>query len=845
MGAGRLRSFRPSSRQSQTVPGQSDRFRQGGFNLPVVHPAGKVGQPGLARVQFQRQRDRLVRTEMGGVRVRLEPVEHEQVHITDGFKSLLGKSLGVRDVGESTDTFVFVLEEESDSVDLSVLNGKRRHRGFPEMEGAGDDMRLWFQVADVAILTVEGVVKGGLDSVEAGGAGVDRQFGICSDGEPAQLVETHDVVRMLVGEKRGIEVGNALPQALHAEIGPRIDDEGQTIGGGDVNGAAGSLVFRVVGSADRAIAADHRHADGSPGAQESDFKVGGHVLLQGRRGVLHKLSFRSPQMLAVLKIKNLALVDDLTWELGPGLVGVTGQTGAGKSMIVGALKLILGERANHDLIRNGESSCAVEAIFELGGNLDRVNELLDDAGLEPCDGNTLVVKRVFGGTKGNKQFVNCSPCTLAMLKTIGDHLVDLHGPHEHQSLLSQDRQLAMLDAYAQAARERADYSAAWQNYREAIDNLEEFRGLRQATDSEIELLRYQVEEIEEAELDPVQETELEQRYTLARNSARLVEFAGDAARDLGAAVEQLGDVRRALTELNRLDPAAADLTEGFEGAQVELEEMDRGLRDYLSGLEFDSSEVEEMERRIDLVESLKRKYGESLEDVVAYGLQARERLERIDQREEELVRLESEVQAARSALDKIGAKLSRKRREAAPKLAREIGGHLEDLGFKQSHFDVPLAEADEPHSRGFETVDFQFAPNPGEPAKPLRIVASSGEMSRVMLAVKSALADQDQIPLMVFDEIDANVGGEIAHAVGKKMSGLGDRHQVVAITHMPQVAALAHHHYLVSKEFGDDSTQSYLRSVEGKDRVRELARMLGGVGDEALALAESLLARPS
>ena len=245
---------------------------------------------------------------------------------------------------------------------------------------------------------------------------------------------------------------------------------------------------------------------------------------------------------------------------------------------------------------------------------------------------------------------------------------------------------------------------------------------------------------------------------------------------------------------------------------------------------------------IDLLENLKRKYGESLEEVIAYGAQARERWEKIDQREEEMVRLEAAVGAARETVDSAGAALTARRQEVAPALAKEIAGHLEDLGFRQSHFEVPLTETDGPHSRGFESVDFTFAPNPGEPPRPLRSVASSGEMSRVMLAVKSALADQDQIPLMVFDEIDANVGGEIAHAVGRKMAALGDRHQVVAITHMPQVAALAHHHYVVSKEFENDSTQSHLRPVEGEERVGELARMLGGVGEEALALAESLLA---
>ena len=283
-------------------------------------------------------------------------------------------------------------------------------------------------------------------------------------------------------------------------------------------------------------------------------------------------------MLSVLKIKNLALVDDLTWELGPGLIGVTGQTGAGKSMIVGALKLILGERANHDLIRTGENACTVEAVFELSSNLNQVNEMLEESGLEPCEGNSLVVKRVFGS--GNKQFVNCSPCTLSVLKAVGNLLVDLHGPHEHQSLLSQDRQLAMLDAYAKAHKERQAYREAHRAWQEAWSELEEFRGLRQATDQEIELLRYQVEEIGSAELEVEKVAELEQRYSLAQNGAKLLEHAQGASSGLGAAVVSLTEAQKSLRELEKLDPEAKNLTTGFDSARVEIEELASNLQDY-------------------------------------------------------------------------------------------------------------------------------------------------------------------------------------------------------------------------------------------------------------------------
>ncbi|MCB1206799.1 MAG: DNA repair protein RecN [Verrucomicrobiae bacterium] len=545
-------------------------------------------------------------------------------------------------------------------------------------------------------------------------------------------------------------------------------------------------------------------------------------------------------MLSVLKIKNLALVDDLTWELGPGLIGVTGQTGAGKSMIVGALKLILGERANHDLIRSGENLCSVEAVFELDSNLDQVNALLEGGGLEPCEGNALVVKRVFGS--GNKQFVNCSPCTLSLLKSLGGLLVDLHGPHEHQSLLSQDRQLAMLDAYAHAISERRAYREAYEAWTNAKSELEDFRNQRLVSDQEIELLRFQVEEIAAAALEPAEVGEIEQRYRQAQNASRLLENASQAVDLLSAASANLGNAQRCLRELERFDPSVGPRLSGFESARVEIEELEAGLRDYSEELEIDPADAARIERRIDEIETLKRKYGQTIEEVLSYEARARHRLATVDGREAELLRLSSAVESAAVDLTKAGKTLSAKRSKATPALAKEISGHLKDLGFHRSSFEIAVEPLPGPGPRGLESIDFLFGPNPGEPMKPLRVIASSGEMSRVMLAVKSALADQDRIPLMVFDEIDANVGGEIAVAVGRKMAFLGDRHQVVAITHMPQVAALAHRHYLVTKEVENETTNSRLEPVTGKSRARELARMLGGIGPETLALAEKMLA---
>ncbi len=545
-------------------------------------------------------------------------------------------------------------------------------------------------------------------------------------------------------------------------------------------------------------------------------------------------------MLSVLKIKNLALVDDLTWELGAGLIGITGQTGAGKSMIVGALKLILGERANHDLIRTGESLCSVEAVFELSNNLDQVNTLLEESGLEPCEGNTLVVKRLFGS--GNKQFINCSPCTLSVLKAVGGLLVDLHGPHEHQSLLSRDRQLAMIDAYAQAGQEREAYREAFRSWQQAVFQLENFQNTRDVSEQEIDLLRFQVEEIAAASLDLEEAVEIEQRYRQSQNSSRLLENANQAVDLICAAVASLSNAQRCIRELEKIDPGMVDRVAGFDSARVEIEELESTLRDYTVDLEINPSELASIERRIDEIETLKRKYGQTVEEVLAYEEKARARLNSVDGREEELQRLTTAVESTKAKTTRAGKKLSKKRGKAAPELASEIAAHLDDLGFNQSVFEIQFDDLDQPGPRGLEAVDFLFGPNPGEPLKPLRIIASSGEMSRVMLAVKSALADQDQIPLMVFDEIDANVGGEIAGAVGRKMAYLGARHQVIAITHMPQVAALAHRHFLVTKEVENKVTNSRLEGVEGKNRTKELARMLGGIGPETLALAGKMMA---
>ncbi len=550
-------------------------------------------------------------------------------------------------------------------------------------------------------------------------------------------------------------------------------------------------------------------------------------------------------MLTTLTIKNLALVESLTWEIGGGLVGITGETGAGKSIIVGALKLVLGERADRDLIRTGEDQCTVEAVFETS-QIGEINTVLRAAGLEECEGGQLILKRVISAAGQNRQFINCAPATLQILRALGQYLVDLHGPHEHQSLNSRDRQMAMLDAASGAGQAAETYQKAYRQWRAIAAELQELSLSERAGEQELELLRHQVQEIDAAELRVDEEEPLHQRHRMASNSTRLVDLTSQALGLLSdadsAVLSQLGELRRVLRDIERTDRGAAEVTSGFENAFVELEDLERGLRRYNDGLEIDPREVQEIEERINTIENLKRKYGGSIERVLDRRDAAAAKLGKIEGRGDELERLTKAQAAALETVRSTGTALAQLRKKAAPRLAKEISRHLGDLGFLQAKFTVDLTPLSQPGPYGLEEVDFMFAPNPGEPAKPLRVIASSGEMSRVMLAVKSALAKEDNIPLLVFDEIDANVGGEIAAAVGRKMAELGRTHQIISITHMPQVAALASCHYVVSKSVKQDRTFSELRRVEGDARVAEITRMLGGKAASARAHAETLLA---
>jgi DNA repair protein RecN (Recombination protein N) len=551
-----------------------------------------------------------------------------------------------------------------------------------------------------------------------------------------------------------------------------------------------------------------------------------------------------PATLRSLRIRNLALVESLDWELASGFSVVTGETGTGKSVIVGGLKLVLGERADKSLIRTGAEQCSVETLFELD-DTSKMDQMIGEQGIDACEEGQLLLKRIFSLSGGNRQFVNGSQTTLGILKQVGDGLVDLHGPHDHQSLLSGDQQLTLIDAFADQPEPLRNYQTTFQELSGLRKKREEL--LEQSTDQNLDLWRHQLQELESANLQPSELETLQARYSVAANARRLIEISDAILEQLsvaeGSVLKQLAEIARQLREINRLDESTSELVRAHEAAAIELEELERSIATYQTRLEIDPEALQSMEERLNLLQSLGRKHHRDEKGLLELLEELKGRLERLDRREEMLAEIDVRLGNEMRALALLGVELTNSRKRAAKSLAKSIQTHLKDLGFSHAIFEIRLDSLGEPRATGFEAVEFLFAANPGEPLKPLRAVASSGEISRVMLAVKTALAQQDLIGLMVFDEIDANVGGEIAHSIGAKMRSLGENRQVIAITHMPQVAAAASRHFSVNKMVTEGRTKTSLIEVVGESRIEELARMLGGRTKSAIEHARELLKR--
>ncbi|MBU1693721.1 MAG: DNA repair protein RecN [Verrucomicrobia bacterium] len=534
-------------------------------------------------------------------------------------------------------------------------------------------------------------------------------------------------------------------------------------------------------------------------------------------------------MLTTLRVKNLALVESVRVDFQPGLNVITGETGAGKSILVGALNLLLGDRADRDLIRAGEDACGAEAAFRLA-DTSAVDEILESFGLDPCEDGQLIVRRIVRASGASQATLNDSPVTLQVLKRIGELLVDMHGPHDHQSLLHPEFQTDLLDAFGHSW----DLRAAYEEAHARLQGLEErVREMERdgATAEQIDLLTYRIKEIEQAAPVEGEEAKVVEEHQLLGNAQRVLELGGTAVNAMlegeGAAFDALAAAQKALDELARLTPRAVEWKQEAGSLAGRLQELATDLRRFLDAIEADPGRLTWLDERIATYQRLKRKYAPTVPELLEILEQSRRRLRDLQTRGEQLVALGQEIAQAREIRDRQGAELRARRREHAGRLAQAVTRELRALGFAHGAFSVEVREG-EPTLSGMDEVDFGFAPNAGEPMRPLRAIASSGEISRVMLASKAVLAAHDRIPVMVFDEIDANVGGEMGSAVGHKLAEVAQRHQVLCITHLPQVAVCGNTHLAVSKSVREGRTVTDVRALDARERVEEVARMLGG-----------------
>jgi DNA repair protein RecN (Recombination protein N) len=563
-------------------------------------------------------------------------------------------------------------------------------------------------------------------------------------------------------------------------------------------------------------------------------------------------------MLKELNIKNFAIIDQLRVEFTPGLNVLTGETGAGKSIVVDALNLALGERASADLIRTGCQEAVVEAAFELNQTgTQEIATLLAEQGIEVSSGEDLIVRRVLSSSGKNKVYINGSLANLTTLSALGTTLADIHGQHEHQSLLSLDRQMDMLDAFGGLDGIREEFANAFrclQGIRKKLAELE--IGERDRAQRE-DMLRFQKNEIEAAMLKPAEDADLANEQNVLANSEKLAGLTAMVDETLYASDDSvLTNLRRAvngLKEIAEIDARLAGAAQLCESGRAQLEEAAREISSHRESIEFDPKRLEQIGDRLDVIQKLKKKYGGTIEEILEFGVKAAAELERVERSSEESERLKSEIQAVKFGLTEKAAELTQKRGSSAKNLEKKVETELGHLGMKKTTFSVNITQESggdtlDGHKlglRGADRVEFLISPNPGEEAKPLAKIASGGELSRIMLALKTILMEGDEIPTLVFDEVDAGIGGAVAEEVGKKLKRIAAKHQVFCITHLAQIASLATSHYGVSKAVKNDRTSTEVRLLDANERVDEIARMLGGktITDATIKHAAEMIER--
>ena len=557
-------------------------------------------------------------------------------------------------------------------------------------------------------------------------------------------------------------------------------------------------------------------------------------------------------MLQSLYLENIALIEKLGIELFPGFNVLTGETGAGKSIIIDAVNFVLGERTSRDLIRNGAARAKVEAVFNLNEG-DAAFAALDALGIE-CDGNELILSRELSAAGRNACRVNGTFVPVASLKSVSDTLVDIHGQHEHQALLDAENHISYLDAYCHAESlpiiEKIDAIVSRRN--ELMLKRNSGFASEREREREMDMLRYQIEEIASANLEVGEEERLSAEKTVLLNAERIrtaLETAHMAlsGAEEGSALSAIDTARRSMRNIAALNKDYEALSDKIEELYYAAEDISFVLRDTSENVESDMQRLEEIEQRLKLISDLKRKYGRTVEDVIDFGKDAGTKLNELENAEALAAELDAKLDKLKAEYNVAADELSKVRRAAGDRLKRDVLNELKDLGMAKAMFDVALSDASggEPRKGGRETAEFMLSANPGEPLKPLEKVASGGELSRIMLCFKSIFADNDRVPTLIFDEIDTGISGRTAAVVGEKMLGIAKKHQVICVTHLAQIAALADAHLMVRKYDDGKNTFVETRQLNEEEKVQRIAQMMDGESDSPSALthARELIAR--
>lgn len=562
-------------------------------------------------------------------------------------------------------------------------------------------------------------------------------------------------------------------------------------------------------------------------------------------------------MIKEIRIRNFAIIENLAVNFEKGLNVLTGETGAGKSIIIDALNLLLGGRADTDSIRSGETTAFVEGVFEV---IDPMTlDLIKESGIEMEEGELLVKRQVSNSGK-NRCLLNDSPVTVSTLAKIGDRLVDLHGQHDHQTLLHPEVHVDLVDLYGKSKGLRDEFAQKFSEYQAQTKKLLSLKMDEQERIQKEEFLGFQLAEIDEAKLSKEEEAEIKAESHKLKHAEKIrsgLEKSQSLLTDnQGSIIENLGQVLKELESAHSIDPGLNETVERSRSAYYELEEVVESLRNYDRSLEFNPSRLEEIEDRLAEINGLKRKYGNDIQEILNRRNQIAEELQQLASNEENMKTLEEELRQKEKTLSELAIRLAEKRETTAKNLTNSIEQELKELSMGNVQFgvrfDYPASpdgfilfrkEKMKPTPTGLGTLEFLFSPNPGEELRPLAKIASGGELSRVMLALKSILNDQDTVPVMIFDEVDTGIGGSVAEKVGIKLKKVASAKQVFCITHLAQIAGMASSHFRIEKQVKGKRTRSSIRQLEHEERVEELARMSSGetITDASLQHAREML----